>query len=178
VIVIEHHLAVMAHADWIIDLVPAPGMTAGRWCSWARPRIWSPPEAPSPANISRRTSADHARCATGTGTFTVPPAFAAVRPRRGSWESRSPFEPSSRFIWIVWSAVSLAKHEVEIALALSRPAPTRKSWFARCRSILATVKSSRSIVCHAVNTLAVSPTNTPRSNTLRPALHRGGSSPD
>jgi excinuclease UvrABC ATPase subunit len=61
VIVIEHHLAVMAHADWMIDLGPGAGHDGGRWCSRARPRIWSPPPAPSPANISRRTSPDHAR---------------------------------------------------------------------------------------------------------------------
>jgi excinuclease UvrABC ATPase subunit len=41
VIVIEHHQAVMAHADWIIDLGPGAATTAGGSCSKApRPTWW------------------------------------------------------------------------------------------------------------------------------------------
>ena len=41
VIVIEHHQAVMAHADWIIDLGPGAGHDGGRSSSRARPPTWS-----------------------------------------------------------------------------------------------------------------------------------------
>ena len=41
VIVIEHHQAVMAHADWIIDFGQARATTAGGSCSKApRPTWW------------------------------------------------------------------------------------------------------------------------------------------
>ncbi len=43
VIVVEHHQAVMAHADWIIDLGPGAGHDGGRSSSRAHRPIWSPP---------------------------------------------------------------------------------------------------------------------------------------
>jgi hypothetical protein len=57
IIVIEHHQAVMAHADWIIDLVPAPATTADRLSSKAHPPTLSQPAPPSPVGTSRPMSA-------------------------------------------------------------------------------------------------------------------------
>ena len=56
VIVIEHHQAVMAHADWIIDLGPGAGRDGGRIVFEGRPPTSWPPLPPSPASTSRPTS--------------------------------------------------------------------------------------------------------------------------
>ena len=56
VIVIEHHQAVMAHADWIIDLGPGAGHDGGRVVFEGTPPTWSPPGRPSPPSTWRRTS--------------------------------------------------------------------------------------------------------------------------
>ena len=45
VIVVEHHQAVMAHADWITTWARARGRTAAGWCS----------PAPRPTSSRRRT---------------------------------------------------------------------------------------------------------------------------
>ena len=57
VIVIEHHQAVMAHADWIIDLGPGAGHDGGRIVFEGTPATSSPPAPPSPASTSPPTSA-------------------------------------------------------------------------------------------------------------------------
>jgi len=46
VIVIAHHQAVMAHADWIIDLGPGAGHAAAGSPSRAHPPTSSPPAPP------------------------------------------------------------------------------------------------------------------------------------
>ena len=55
VIVIEHHQAVMAHADWIIDLGPGAGHDGGQVVFEGTPASWSPPAPPSPASTSPPT---------------------------------------------------------------------------------------------------------------------------
>ena len=57
VIVIEHHQAVMAHADWIIDLGPGAGHDGGRIVFEGTPADLVAVGPPSPASTSRRTSA-------------------------------------------------------------------------------------------------------------------------
>ena len=56
VIVIEHHQAVMAHADWLVDLGPGAGHDGGRWSSPAPPPTWSPTATPSPPSTCGPTS--------------------------------------------------------------------------------------------------------------------------
>ncbi len=58
VIVIEHHQAVMAHADWIIDLGPGAGHDGGRIVFEGTPaELVAERARPSPASTSRPTSA-------------------------------------------------------------------------------------------------------------------------
>ena len=57
VIVIEHHQAVMAHADWIIDLGPGAGHDGGRIVFEGTPADLVAAAPPSPASTSRPTSA-------------------------------------------------------------------------------------------------------------------------
>ena len=57
VIVIEHHQAVMAHADWIIDLGPGAGHDGGRVVFEGTPAELVEAARPSPVSTSRRTSA-------------------------------------------------------------------------------------------------------------------------
>ena len=58
VINVEHHRAVMAHVDWIIDLGPRHRLRrAAGSCSSAYPPTSWPPAPPSPASTSRPTSA-------------------------------------------------------------------------------------------------------------------------
>ena len=61
VIVIEHHQAVMAHADWIIDLGPGAGHDGGTIVFEGTPAdLVAATSRRSPASTSRRTSAPEA----------------------------------------------------------------------------------------------------------------------
>ena len=75
VIVIEHHQAVMAHADWIIDLGPGAGHDGGRIVFEGTPPISSPRARRSPASTSRRTSLVDPRDAIGCHHLVVPTSF-------------------------------------------------------------------------------------------------------
>ena len=56
VVVVEHHQAVMAHADWIIDLGPGAGHDGGRVVFEGTPAALWPTPPPSRAGTWRRTS--------------------------------------------------------------------------------------------------------------------------
>src|SRR6185503_13324184 len=73
VIVIEHHLSVMAHADWILDLGPGAGHDGGRVVFEGTP-------ADLVAARSTLTGEHLAAFASGSGK---PVPSAAARPARG-----------------------------------------------------------------------------------------------
>ena len=87
VIVVSHHQAVMAHADWIVDLGPGAGHDGGRSSSRARPPTSSPPAPPSPASTSRPTSASDRGRRAGQ-----PPRGRAAR---RAWSVLAPARPGS-----------------------------------------------------------------------------------
>ena len=82
VVVIEHHQAVMAHADWIIDLGPGAGHDGGKIVFEGTPADLVADRKPSPAStsppMSGRTVA-HRRQAAGQpwrfGWLRAVPAF-------------------------------------------------------------------------------------------------------
>ena len=65
VIVIEHHQAVMAHADWIIDLGPGAGHDGGRIVFEGTPADLvassSTPDRRAPRRLRRRVASGSAR---------------------------------------------------------------------------------------------------------------------
>ena len=71
VIVIEHHQAVMAHADWIIDLGPGAGHDGGRVVFEGTPADLVAARRRSPASTSRRTSARDDRSPAQAAFFSL-----------------------------------------------------------------------------------------------------------
>ncbi len=102
VIVIAHHQAVMAHADWIIDLGPGAGHDGGRIVFEGTPPTSSPPGPPSPASTSRPTSA----CDRGTwwqllGHPKVNTKASTPASRNSTSKSRSPIGAGWRISWYI-----------------------------------------------------------------------------
>ena len=67
VIVVEHHMTVMAHADWIIDLGPGAGHDGGRIVFEGTPADLVAAVRRSPASTSRPTSAHAGHRRAGSG---------------------------------------------------------------------------------------------------------------
>ncbi len=96
VVVIEHHQAVMAHADWIIDLGPGAGHDGGRIVfegTPARPgrRQEEDPHRRAPRGVRRRPDRDGARPRALRGRGRS----ACAAPRRCPRRSRAPSSPAT-----------------------------------------------------------------------------------
>ncbi len=108
VIVIEHHQAVMAHADWIVDLGPGAGHEGGRIVFEGTPAELVAGRAdcaPSPASTSQPTSADRGlRSYTGSSGTSPKIAQATNAPPA----STAAVAVRMRCVVVVWAAFCLA----------------------------------------------------------------------
>ena len=77
VIVIEHNQAVMAHADWVIDLGPGAGHEGGQVVFEGTPPTLSPPGPPSQVTTSPPTSAPEQAGSANPNSPTRPVRHAA-----------------------------------------------------------------------------------------------------
>jgi hypothetical protein len=94
-LVVEHHLSVMAHADWIIDLGPGAGHDGGGSSSRVRLRNWWRNAPRSPGSTSRRSSERAAEAGRST-----PPDRAgksrAPRSTEAMADTATPRKPAAR----------------------------------------------------------------------------------